>query len=84
MALSNNRLTIVADTVVDDVKIATFGAILNLEDMSMSLSVRKIEEHACKIHRDTVRADQAAFEDFAYEVQEAVCGIKGREEAADA
>lgn len=79
MALSNNRLTIVADTVVDDVKIATYGAIMNLETMSMSLTARKIDEYACKIYRDTVRADQAAFEDFAYEVQEAVEAIKGRE-----
>jgi hypothetical protein len=68
-----------ADTVVDDVKIATYGAILNLEDMSMSLSARKVDEHACKIYRDTVRADQAAFEDFAYEVQDSVAAIKGRE-----
>lgn len=79
MALGNNRLTIMADTVVDDVKIATYGAILNLEDMSMSLSARKVDEHACKVFRDVVRADQAKFEDFAYEVQDAVSTIKGRE-----
>ena len=79
MALSNNRLTIVAETVVDDVKIASFGAILNREDMSMSMSARNIDEHACKTFRDVVRADRAAFEDFAYEVQEAVSNIKGKE-----
>lgn len=79
MALSNNRLTIVADTVIDDVKIASFGAILNLDNMTMSLSARNVDEHACKIYRDVVRADRNAFEDFAYEVQEAVAAIKGRE-----
>lgn len=79
MALSNNRLTIVADTVVDDVKIASYGAILNLDTLGMSLSARNIDEHACKVFRDVVRADRAAFEDFAYEVQEAVSSIKGSE-----
>jgi hypothetical protein len=79
MALSNNRLTIVADTVVDDVRIATYGAIMNLENLSMSLTARKLDEHACKVYRDVVRADQAAFEDFAYEVQEQVMAIKGTE-----
>lgn len=79
MALSNNRLTIVADTVIDDVKIASYGAILNLEDMRMSLNTRNIDEHACKIHRDVVRVDRASFEDFAYEVQEAVASLRGKE-----
>lgn len=79
MALSNNRLTIMADTVIDDVKIASYGAILNLEDMRLSLNTRNVDEHACKIHRDVVRADRAAFEDFAYEVQEAVSALKGTE-----
>ena len=80
MALSNKRLTIVGETVVDDVKIASFGAILNLDDMGMSLTTRKIDEHACKIYRDTVRADQAEFEDFAYEVQEQIMALKGSKE----
>lgn len=79
MALSNNRLTIVADTVIDDVKIASYGAILNLDTMGLSLSARHIDEHACKVFRDVVRADRDAFEDFAYEVQEAVAGIKSSE-----
>lgn len=80
MALTNNRLTIVAETVVDDVKIASYGAILDLNTMGMSLSTRNIDEHACKIYRDTVRADRAEFEDFAYEVQEKIAELKGSKE----
>ena len=75
MALSNNRLTIVADTIVDDVKIASYGAVLDLNTRSLSLAARHLDEDACKLHRDVVRADRAAFEDFAYEVQEVVATI---------
>lgn len=77
--LTNQRITIVADTVIDDVKIANFCATMNLDTMSMSLSARNIDEHACKVYRDVVRTDRAAFEDFAYEVQESIGLIKGTE-----
>lgn len=80
MALSNNRLTFLADTIVDDVRIATYGAILNLDNMHLSLTARNIDDHACKIYRDTVRADRTAFEDFAYEVQEKIAELKGSKE----
>ena len=68
--LSNKRLTIVAETVVDEVKIASYGAILNLESMDLSMTTRYIDKDACKEHKDIVRADQAEFEDYAYSVQD--------------
>ena len=77
--LNNHRLTIVADTVVDEAKIATYGAVLNIETGEMSLTNRHIDNDLCKIHRETVRADQAEFEDFAYRVQDAL--TKGTETA---
>lgn len=68
--LTNKRLTIVSDTVIDDVKIASFGAILNLDTMELHMTSRHIDRDACKTYKDVVRADQAEFEDYAYSVQD--------------
>ena len=72
--LTNTRITIVADTIVDEVKIASFGAILNAETNDLSLTTRHIDKEACKIHRDIVRADQTEFEDYAYSLQDMLKG----------
>lgn len=68
--LNGTRLTIVADSVVNDIRIATFGAVLNLDDMELSLTSRHIDKELCKINRDIVRKDQADFEDYAYDLQD--------------
>lgn len=72
--LTNSRITIVAETVVDDVKIASFGAILNTDTNDLSMTTRHIDKEACKVHKDVVRADQAAFEDYAYNLQDLLKG----------
>lgn len=72
--LANNRITIVADTVVNEAKIASFGAILNIDTMDLSLTTRYIDKDACKTHRDVVRADQKEFEDYAYSLQDMLKG----------
>ena len=68
--LNGTRLTIVADSAVNDIRIATFGAVLNLEDMELSLTSRHIDKELCKSNRDVVRKDQADFEDYAYDLQD--------------
>ena len=68
--LNGTRLTIVADSVVNDIRIATFGAVINLEDMELSLTSRHIDKELCKSNRDVVRKDQADFEDYAYDLQD--------------
>lgn len=68
--LNGTRLTIVADSVVNDVRIATFGAVLNLEDMELSLTSRHVDKELCKSNRDVVRKDQADFEDYVYDLQD--------------
>ena len=68
--LNGTRLTIVADSVINDIRIATFGAVLNLEDMELSLTSRHIDKELCKSNRDVVRKDQADFEDYAYDLQD--------------
>lgn len=72
--LSNNRITIVADSVVGENKIASFGAILNIDNMDLSLTTRHIDKDACKIYRDVVREDQKEFEDYAYSLQDMLKG----------
>lgn len=68
--LNNKRVTITADSVMDDAKIASYGAILNTDTGELSLTSRNINHEACKEHRDIVRAERAEFEDFAYMVQD--------------
>ena len=68
--LNGTRLTIVADSVVNDIRIATFHTDLNFEDMELSLTSRHIDKELCKSNRDVVRKDQADFEDYAYDLQD--------------
>ena len=72
--LNNQRITIVADTVVDDVKIATYGAILSVDTGELSLTNRHLDNEACKTHKETVREDRDKFEDFAYMIQDTIKG----------
>ena len=73
--LDNKRITILADTIINDVKIATYGAVINVNNMGMELTSRYIDKGACKEYRDMVRKDQAEFEDAAYEIQETLSGM---------
>lgn len=77
--LNNKKITIVADSNVDDVKIATFGAVLDINNMELSMTGRYIDKDACKSYRDIVRADQATFEDYAYSLQDTLRGIEEAE-----
>lgn len=73
--LTNQRITIVADTVIDDVKIATYGAILDVNTCELSLTNRNIDNVACKTFKDIVRADRTEFEEFAYALQDTVAAM---------
>lgn len=68
--LENKRITITGDTIVDGEKIATFGAILNMDNLELSMTGRYINKDACKLHRDMVNADRMEFEDQAYALQD--------------
>ncbi len=75
--LSNKKLSIAADTIVNDVKICSFGAVLDLTTGEMNIFERRGDAEAIKENRDTVREDRAEFEDFAYSVQDDVKGLLG-------
>ena len=57
---------------VDGADIKGFAATIDIDDPEKKLHFHQweIDKEACKEHRKIVREDQAAFEDFAYEVQE--------------
>lgn len=70
--LSNKKITITSDVVINEERVATFGAVINLDTNEMSLFDRKLHTEACKIHRNEVRANQAEFEDFVYQLQDSM------------
>lgn len=71
--LAKKKITVSADTIINDVRIATHAAILDIEENDLSLYTRQIDKEACKEHKEVVRADRAEFEDFAYALQETYC-----------
>lgn len=70
----SKKIIITGNTVVDEVEIASYSAVLNTNDMDLSLISRYVDKEACKIHKDIVRADQAEFEDYAYYLQDMLKG----------
>lgn len=66
----NKKLIFVAETEIDDVKIAAYTATLNPDTGEMNIVTRNIDNEKCKLYRDTVRAERAEFEDFAYDIQD--------------
>lgn len=68
--LANKKLTIINDVIVGDNRIASFGAIIDLDTLELSMTSRYIDKEACKVYKDVVRVDQADFEDYAYMVQD--------------
>ena len=72
MALSNSKLTITGETVINDAKIVGFGAMIDLESGEMRMFENKFDHEAIKQNREVVRDDRGAFEDFAYAVHDEV------------
>lgn len=77
--LSAKKITITADTVIGETKVATFGAVLNAETADVNMYVRYNDKEACKEHRDIVRADQAEFEDSVYNLQDLIKNQYGKD-----
>lgn len=67
------KMVIEGNSVIDGVTVARFFSIIDLANpKNISLSTRQIDKDACKEHRDTVRADEAEFEDYAYSMQDKI------------
>lgn len=78
--LINKKINILADTILDEKKIATHGAVLDTDKLTVAMSSRNIDNDACKVYRDIVRADRAEFEDFVYDLQDM---LKSKYEESD-
>jgi hypothetical protein len=72
--LTNNKITLEARVTVNDADICRFLAIISDNGNNISFLTQMIDKDACKQYRDIVRDDRAAFEDWAYEVQEQQLG----------
>lgn len=64
--LSENKITIEAKTAIDETAICRFFAVIKPAEKDVSFVTQQYDKEACKKHRQTVREDQAEFEDFAY------------------
>ena len=64
MALSNKRVTITAETLIDGTRAASYTALLDLTNRKITLNV----VHADENHKDATRADQEKFEAKAYPI----------------
>lgn len=67
------KITIEGKSKTGDVELMNFRAVIDVDDPeNMTFYHHPIDKEACKEHRAIVRADQAAFDDYAYEIQEKV------------
>lgn len=70
MLKKRQSITIDGESYIDDVKVATFRAVIDgANPKNVRFTVIRNNEDAYKEHRVAVRADEAEFEDFAYEIQ---------------
>lgn len=77
MALNNKKLTIAADTIINDTKVVSFGAVMDLATGTMKLFEQRGSDDLMRENRDVIREDRAEFEDFAWAVQADVKGLLG-------
>lgn len=64
--LGTKRITITSTSVVDDLEIAKFGAVIEGDSCKFFSDYK--DQEACKTHRSVVRADQCEFEDYVYDL----------------
>lgn len=58
-------------TIIENVKVVQYTCIMPMDNPEeMRIGITKLKPDMYKAHRDQCRADYAAFEDAAYELQE--------------
>jgi hypothetical protein len=73
--LKNKRFTLTAQTAVENDVIASHGAVIDPDAGTVQFMCRQVNVSACEEHRDIVRDDRAEFEDFAYEIKNAIMSL---------
>lgn len=73
MLNKTTKILIEGQSTIDNKVAARFMAMIDIDNpKDMSLTSRYINKDLCRQYRDTIRADQNAFEDHAYSVQDKV------------
>lgn len=73
MLTKSKKITIEGRSVIDGVQVAGFVASIDSTNpYQMTLSSYQIDKAAYKANRVAARADEAEFEDYAYEIQDAM------------
>lgn len=70
--LTKHKITVTAETVVNDSVIASHGAIITVDTGKVQFGHRQFDDTACEEFRDIVRSDRADFEDFAYDLKNTI------------
>lgn len=67
----NDTVQRVGYTIIDGIKVVQYTCIIPTDKpQEMRIGITKMNTEMYKLHRDICRADYAAFEDAAYELQE--------------
>lgn len=67
--LSNKKVTVMADTVVNSEKAATYSAIINVDNTDVTVTTRYHNAALYEANKTTVEADRDAFVEFAFSIQ---------------
>lgn len=72
MALANTRVSVVGESIADDLttKLASFGAVVSNGSNEISLTMRILDDDLYEANKDDVTADRADFEALALSLQD--------------
>lgn len=76
MLTKTRKINVEAKCIVDDKEVKGFRAVITSDSEDVSFHHWDIDKAAVKEHRQTVRADQAEFEDYAYKLQETFAAVQ--------
>lgn len=76
MALSNTKVSVMADTVVDGVKVASYSATVNVDTTEVTVTTRYTSSDAYEAHKAVIEADRDDFVKFAMDVQKSVSTVE--------
>ena len=77
MLQTTQKITILGMSIINNVNVAEYSAQIDSENPeNMTLSNWQNDKVLYKANRTTCRADQAAFEDFAYQKQDELVAVK--------
>ena len=76
MALGNKKISVMADTTVDSVKVATYSATVNVDTTEVTVTTRYTSSDAYEAHKAVIEKDRDEFVVFAMDVQKSVSTVE--------